>query len=116
MAVIHSAALAAIQIRRTISKGLEALEIASGKRDVYVCVSDCHGAGLLLQYHAPLADELLCSSLVPLSPNQTCHNISQRDHKWERCLFSLDQSVIRHISQILSSAEPHLKQRAALAM
>lgn len=39
-------------------------------------MSDYHAAGLLLQYHAPLADEW-CSSLVPLSPNQTFHNMSQ---------------------------------------
>lgn len=59
-------------------------------------------SGLLLQYHAPLADELLCSSLVPLSPNQACHNMSQCGHKWGKTPLA-----IRSITYLTPSVKLH---------
>lgn len=68
---------------------------------VCVCVCNCVCAsGLLLQYHAPLADELLCSSLVPLSPNQARHNMSQCGHKWGKTPLA-----IRSISYLTPSVK-----------
>ena len=84
MAVVYRAALAAVQMRKTTGKSSGGSEITSANRAgvrarVRACLCVCVYAGLLLQYHAPLADELLCSSLVPSSapPNQTCHDVSQ---------------------------------------
>lgn len=105
MTVSCSAAMAAVQIKETISKSLEAQRshLPTG-HCVFVFACARRGPGLLLQYHAPLADELLCSSLAPLSPDETLHNMSQCGRKWQRCLSPLDQSVIRHITQTVSSS------------
>lgn len=65
-------------------------------------------SGLLLQYHAPLADELLCSSLVPLSPNQARHNMSQCGHKWGKTPLA-----IRSISYLTPSVKLHPVRCAA---
>lgn len=86
-----------------------------------LCVSE---AAVALACHCSIMPHWLMSCYARVlflsAPSQTCHNMSQRGPKCGGCVFGvggggcplpLDQSVIRHISQIFSHVWSHIWSR-----